>query len=128
MRGHSALMARPLRLPLVQLVSPKVFLALTDLYLISSSGMVTGGRILHHLAQRLPDPRNLVIFIGFQAPGTRDAQRRTHRLEANNSGRFSMDVEPLNFALTRKSADVLGGTERQRLNRHGWLPAPGCDQ
>jgi metallo-beta-lactamase family protein len=39
--------------------------------IISSSGMVTGGRILHHLAQRLPDPKNLVIFIGFQAPGTR---------------------------------------------------------
>jgi metallo-beta-lactamase family protein len=41
--------------------------------IISSSGMATGGRILHHLAQRLPDPRNLVIFIGFQAPGTRGA-------------------------------------------------------
>jgi len=39
--------------------------------IISSSGMVTGGRIQHHLAQRLPDPRNTVIFIGFQAPGTR---------------------------------------------------------
>ena len=33
--------------------------------------MATGGRILHHLQQRLPDPRNLVLFIGFQAPGTR---------------------------------------------------------
>lgn len=42
--------------------------------IISSSGMVTGGRIQHHLIQRLPDPRNLVIFIGFQAPGTRGAQ------------------------------------------------------
>jgi metallo-beta-lactamase family protein len=39
--------------------------------IVSSSGMVTGGRVLHHLAQRLPDPRNQVIFIGFQAPGTR---------------------------------------------------------
>jgi metallo-beta-lactamase family protein len=39
--------------------------------IISSSGMVTGGRILHHLAQRLPDPKNTVLFIGFQAPGTR---------------------------------------------------------
>ena len=38
---------------------------------ISSSGMVTGGRIQHHLWQRLPDPKNTVIFIGFQAPGTR---------------------------------------------------------
>jgi metallo-beta-lactamase family protein len=39
--------------------------------IISSSGMVTGGRIQHHLIQRLPDPRNTVLFIGFQAPGTR---------------------------------------------------------
>jgi len=39
--------------------------------IISSSGMVTGGRIQHHLARRLPDPKNTVIFIGFQAPGTR---------------------------------------------------------
>jgi metallo-beta-lactamase family protein len=39
--------------------------------IVSSSGMVAGGRILHHLAQRLPDPRNLVLFIGFQAPATR---------------------------------------------------------
>jgi metallo-beta-lactamase family protein len=39
--------------------------------IISSSGMVTAGRILHHLAQRLPDPRNTILFIGFQAPGTR---------------------------------------------------------
>jgi metallo-beta-lactamase family protein len=39
--------------------------------IVSSSGMVTGGRIMHHLAQRLPDPKNTVVFIGFQAPGTR---------------------------------------------------------
>ena len=43
----------------------------TPSIIVSSSGMVTGGRILHHLAQRLPDPNNTVIFIGFQAPGTR---------------------------------------------------------
>jgi metallo-beta-lactamase family protein len=35
--------------------------------------MVTGGRILHHLMLRLPDPKHQVIFIGFQAPGTRGA-------------------------------------------------------
>ncbi len=39
--------------------------------IVSSSGMATGGRIQHHLLQRLPDPRNLVLFIGFQAVGTR---------------------------------------------------------
>jgi metallo-beta-lactamase family protein len=41
--------------------------------IVSSSGMVSGGRILHHLMLRLPDPRNLVLFIGFQSPGTRGA-------------------------------------------------------
>ncbi|HUQ49542.1 MAG TPA: MBL fold metallo-hydrolase [Terriglobales bacterium] len=41
--------------------------------IISSSGMVTGGRVLHHLKHRLSDHRNTVMFIGFQAPGTRGA-------------------------------------------------------
>ncbi len=39
--------------------------------IISSSGMATGGRVLHHLAQRLPDPRTIVLLVGFQAAGTR---------------------------------------------------------
>jgi metallo-beta-lactamase family protein len=51
--------------------SKRINAVLTPAIIISSSGMVTGGRILHHLAQRLPEPKNLVLFIGFQAPGTR---------------------------------------------------------
>jgi metallo-beta-lactamase family protein len=39
--------------------------------IISASGMASGGRVLHHLEQRLPDSRNTVIFVGFQAAGTR---------------------------------------------------------
>ncbi len=38
---------------------------------ISSSGMATGGRVLHHLVRVLPDERNTVLFAGFQAKGTR---------------------------------------------------------
>ncbi len=38
---------------------------------VSASGMATGGRVLHHLRQALPDPHACVLFIGFQAPGTR---------------------------------------------------------
>jgi metallo-beta-lactamase family protein len=38
---------------------------------ISSSGMATGGRVLHHLAAALPDPRHTVLFVGYQAVGTR---------------------------------------------------------
>jgi len=43
----------------------------TPAIVISSSGMATGGRVLHHLARALPDPRNTVLFVGFQAAGTR---------------------------------------------------------
>jgi len=39
--------------------------------IISASGMVTGGRILHHLFNRLPNPKNTILFIGYQAVGTR---------------------------------------------------------
>ncbi len=42
--------------------------------IVSANGMCTGGRIQHHLLLRLPDPRNLILFIGFQAVGTRGRQ------------------------------------------------------
>ena len=41
---------------------------------VSSSGMATGGRVLHHLLGALPDKRSTVLFVGYQAAGTRGRQ------------------------------------------------------
>jgi metallo-beta-lactamase family protein len=41
--------------------------------IISASGMLTGGRVLHHLQAFGPDPRNAILLSGFQAGGTRGA-------------------------------------------------------
>lgn len=41
--------------------------------LISASGMLSGGRILHHLKNRVSDERNTVLFVGYQPPGSRGA-------------------------------------------------------
>ena len=41
--------------------------------IVSASGMATGGRVVHHLKAFAPDPRNAIVFAGFQAAGTRGA-------------------------------------------------------
>jgi metallo-beta-lactamase family protein len=55
--------------------SPEESMALQNLQrphvLISASGMITGGRIMHHLKRRLPDHKNAVLFVGYQASGTK---------------------------------------------------------
>src|SRR5512142_9512 len=67
---------RPGRLSFVRSVAQSK--ALNDeagpFIVLSASGMATGGRVLHHLARRLPDPRTTVLLVGFQAAGTRGAR------------------------------------------------------
>ena len=44
--------------------------------IVSASGMVTGGRVVHHLARRIRDSRTKILLVGFQAPGTRGDRLR----------------------------------------------------
>lgn len=41
--------------------------------IISASGMATGGRVVHHLKAFAPDAKNMILFTGYQAAGTRGA-------------------------------------------------------
>lgn len=56
--------------------------------IISASGMATGGRVLHHLAQWLPDPASAVIFVGYQAVGTRGRRMQDGEREVRIHGQM----------------------------------------
>lgn len=56
--------------------------------IISGSGMATGGRVLHHLRQRLPDERNTVFIVGYQAEGTRGKRLLNGELEIKIFGEY----------------------------------------
>lgn len=51
--------------------------------IIAGSGMMTGGRILHHAANYLPDPKNTLVFVGFQAEGTLGRDIKSGKKEIN---------------------------------------------
>lgn len=50
--------------------SKKINGVVSPCIILSASGMATGGRVLHHLARRLPDSRSAVLLVGYQAEGT----------------------------------------------------------
>jgi metallo-beta-lactamase family protein len=64
---------------------------------ISASGMATGGRVLHHLAACLPDARNTVLFVGFQAEGTRGR----HLIDGARTVKIHGQMVPVNAQIAR---------------------------
>ena len=54
--------------------SKKINDVVSPCIIVSASGMASGGRILHHLAHRLPDSRSTVLLVGYQGEGTRGRQ------------------------------------------------------
>ena len=81
---------------------------------IASSGMMNGGRILHHLARRLPDPKTTVLVAGYQAKGTRG---RTLIEGAEFLRIHGRDV-PVR-AVVRKVDALSGHADRHEIDR--WL-------
>ncbi|WP_442482668.1 MBL fold metallo-hydrolase RNA specificity domain-containing protein [Aeoliella sp. SH292] len=84
--------------------------------IISSSGMMTAGRILHHLQRRLPDKRNTVVLGGFMAVGTRGRSLEDGVPSLRMHG---MDI-PVRAAI-EKVPGLSGHADRSELLR--WLSA-----
>jgi metallo-beta-lactamase family protein len=92
----------------------------TPCIIVSASGMVAGGRVLHHLAHRLPDGRNAVILAGFQAQGTRG---RALQEGAKTLRLFGQDV-PVNAEIIQMSQLSAHAGRSELLRWMGGLPAP----
>ena len=80
--------------------------------IISASGMATGGRVLHHLANRLPDPANTVILVGYQADGTRGRRLLNGEPQLKMLGRYvPVKAEVVNvqaFSVHADQAELIG--------------------
>jgi len=77
--------------------------------IISASGMATGGRILHHLKYFMGDPRNTILFTGFQAGGTRGDRMLKGETEIKIHGQFySVKARVENLSSLSAHADYEG--------------------
>jgi metallo-beta-lactamase family protein len=105
-------------------VSPQQSKALTanrrSAVVISASGMATGGRVLHHLAAALPDPRNTVLFAGFQAEGTRGRQLIEGATDVKIHGRFV----PVRAQIEKVNSMSAHADRGEILRWLGAMPAP----
>jgi metallo-beta-lactamase family protein len=68
--------------------------------ILAGSGMATGGRVLHHLRRLLPDPSTTVLFVGYQAAGTRGRLLRDGAREIKMLG----EVVPVGAAILASDA------------------------
>jgi metallo-beta-lactamase family protein len=74
---------------------------------IAASGMATGGRVLHHLVRRLPDRRNSVVLVGYQAAGTRARHLAEGAHEIKLLGRYvPVRADVVNLAAFSVHADA----------------------
>jgi metallo-beta-lactamase family protein len=96
--------------------------------IISASGMLTGGRVLHHVAAFGPDPRNAILLAGFQAGGTRGATLLAGRRTLRMFGReVQVNAEVIEFQGLSGHADAdgifawarAGSRPRQTFVTHG---------
>ncbi|MFC6359273.1 MBL fold metallo-hydrolase RNA specificity domain-containing protein [Luteococcus peritonei] len=79
--------------------------------IISSSGMATGGRVVHHLEHMLPDPRHSVVLTGYQGAGTRGRMLLDGAKELKMHGRYvpvrATIVQDKEFSVHADCSDLL---------------------
>src|SRR5690606_34184133 len=88
--------------------------------IVSASGMATGGRVLHHLARRLPEKRHSVVLVGFQAAGTRGRRLLDGATEVKMLGRYV----PVRAEIVDASGFSVHADGEELIAWAGRMPAP----
>lgn len=109
--------------------SKRLNAATEPMIILAASGMATGGRVVHHLKAFAPDPKNTILFAGFQAVGTRGAALLAGAESVKIHGEYvpvRAEVEILsNLSAHADYAEILGWLEhfkaapRQTFVTHG---------
>lgn len=87
-------------------------LSTTPKIVISAAGMLTGGRVMHHLKAKLPDAKSAVLFVGYQAAGTKGL------LLKNGLREIRIHHEKINVEAEIVSVDSLSAhADNEDLNR-----------
>jgi metallo-beta-lactamase family protein len=115
----------PIEGPSVRLVrSPIESRRLNDrrgpMIIISASGMLSGGRVLHHLKRRIPDPDTTLLFVGYQAQGT--LGRRV--LEGARAIRIHGETFPVEATIREVSALSAHADQRGLIDWAAGLKTP----
>jgi metallo-beta-lactamase family protein len=88
--------------------------------IISASGMLNGGRVLHHLKQRLPDPDTTLLFVGYQAEETLGRQI----LDGARSVRIHGEIVPVAARIEEIPALSAHADQAELVEWFSKVPAP----
>ncbi len=106
------------------IASPQQSKALTasrhSAIVISSSGMATGGRVLHHMAAALPHPQNTILFVGYQAAGTRGRRLVDGATEVKIHGQ----LVPVRARIARNDSMSAHADRSEIMRWLGTIPEP----
>jgi metallo-beta-lactamase family protein len=100
--------------------SKEVMRARKPSVIISSSGMATGGRVLHHLKEGLPDSRVTVLFVGYQAAGTRGRAL----LDGRESVKIHGQLVPVNARIAKIDSMSAHADQQEMLRWLGGFTQP----
>jgi metallo-beta-lactamase family protein len=115
----------PKRFEMAQSVDESMLACMGDdpKIIVSASGMLTGGRVLHHLKRLIGGEKNTVLFSGFQAEGTKGRFLQ----EAKQNGETKIRIHHREYPIEAEVVTIAAMSAHGDYQDHiEWLKAAPC--